>query len=580
MRRFIAGFLAVSMLAAVGCSKNTDNKEQTTDKGKDPAPSQPAAAQVIRINIGTDPETLDPAVSTGVPESNVQLSLYEGLMRLDKDGKPVAGMAETHTVSPDGKTYTFKLRDAKWSNGDAVTANDFVYAWKRALDPMLASEYAYQLYYLEGAEAANTIPLNQLEADGKTEKKGADGKPIARPEADIKKDWEAAAAKIGVKAVDAKTLEVKLTSATPYFLSLTAFHTLYPVHQKSVEAGKADWFRKPETLVGNGPFKLVSWTPKDKVIVEKNPNYWDAKAVKLDKVEYYLIDSEATATQMFEAGQLDIIESGVNNAELPRLKKEYPDELKILPDLGLYYYRFNVTKAPMNDVKVRKALTLAIDRQLIVETITQGGQLPAMSEVPGGMPDVSGDFRANGKDFFKDNDIATAKDLLKQAGYPDGKGFPKFTIMYNTSEGHKRIAEAIQEMWKKNLGINVELENVEWQVYLSRQSELDYDISRAGWIGDYIDPMTFADMWVTKGGNNQTGWANAEYDKLIATAKNSADVAVRMKAMHDSEKLLMDEMPILPIYHYVRVRMVSKNVKNWSEPLTSGMNLREAYLQK
>lgn len=578
MRRFIAGFLAVSMLAAVGCSKKTEN-EQTTDPGKAPDTNKPKAAQVVRVNIGTDPETLDPAVSTGVPEGNVQLSLFEGLMRLDKEGKAVPGMAASHTISADGKTYTFKLRDAKWSNGDAVTAEDFVYSWKRALDPMLASEYAYQLYYLEGAEAANTIPLNQLEADGKTEKKGADGKPIARPEADIKKDWEAAAAKIGVKAVDAKTLEVKLAAPTPYFLSLTAFHTLYPVHKKSVESAKDNWFRSAATLVGNGPFKLVSWAPKDKVIVEKNPNYWDAAAVKLDKIEYYLIDSEATATQMFEAGQLDIIESGVNNAELPRLKKEYPNELKILPDLGLYYYRFNVTKAPMNDVKVRKALTLAIDRKLIVENITQGGQTPAMSEVPGGMPDVSGDFRKNGGDFFKDNDVATAKKLLADAGFPDGKGFPKFTIMYNTSEGHKRIAEAIQEMWKKNLGINVELQNVEWQVYLSRQSGLDYDISRAGWIGDYIDPMTFTDMWVTKGGNNQTGWANPAYDKLIETAKTSGDVKVRMQAMHDSEKLLMEDMPILPIYHYVRVRMVSQKVKNWSEPLTSGMNLRDAFME-
>ncbi|HWI53579.1 MAG TPA: peptide ABC transporter substrate-binding protein, partial [Symbiobacteriaceae bacterium] len=286
--------------------------------------------------------------------------------------------------------------------------------------------------------------------------------------------------------------------------------------------------------------------------------------------------SEATATQMFEAKQLDIVESGVNAAELPRLKKDLPNELKILPDLGLYYYRFNTTVAPMNDVKVRKALTYAIDRKLIVENVTKGGQQPAMSEVPAGIPDVTGDFRANGKDFFTDNNVAEAKKLLAEAGFPDGKGFPKFTIMYNTSEGHKRIAEAIQEMWKKNLGVNVELQNVEWQVYLDRQSKLDYQISRAGWIGDYIDPMTFADMWVTKGGNNQTGYANPKYDALIETAKKSSDPAVRMKALHDSEKMLMDDMPILPIYHYVRVRLVSTKVKGWSEPLTSGMNLREA----
>ncbi|HYF93848.1 MAG TPA: peptide ABC transporter substrate-binding protein [Symbiobacteriaceae bacterium] len=574
MRRLVAAFLAISMLAIVGCTKKAEEPKPADNT---PAPA-PKKEQVVRVNIGTDPKTLDPAVSTGVPEANVQLSLFEGLMRLDKDGKAVPGMAATNEVKDGGLTYVFKLRDAKWSNGDPVTAEDFVYSWKRALDPLLASEYAYQLYYVKGAEKANTVPVNELGPDGK-EKVGADNKPIPRKEEDIKKDFEAAFKEVGVKALDAKTLEVKLEAPTPYFLSLTAFHTLYPVNKKGIDAAPQDWHRKPETLIANGPFKMVSWTPKDKVIVEKNPNYWDAAAVKLDKIEYYLIDSESTATQMFEAGQLDIVESGVNSAELPRLKKEKANELKILPDLGLYYYRFNTTVAPMNDPKVRKALTYAIDRKLIVENITQGGQQPAMSEVPAGIPDVTGDFRANGKDFFTDNNVAEAKKLLAEAGFPDGKGFPKLSIMYNTSEAHKRIAEAIQEMWKKNLGINVELQNVEWGVYLDRQAKLDYQVSRAGWIGDYIDPMTFADMWVTKGGNNQTGWSNAQYDALIETAKKSGDPAVRMKAMHDSEKLLMDEMPIMPIYHYVRVRLVSTKVKNWSEPLTSGMNLRDASIE-
>ncbi|HYG60756.1 MAG TPA: peptide ABC transporter substrate-binding protein [Symbiobacteriaceae bacterium] len=573
MRRALAGMLAIAMVAAVGCSKPTEEVKPQ------PTPDAPKAApQVIKINIGTDPKTLDPNVSTGAPEANIQLSLWEGLMRLDKDGRAVPGAAESYTMSPDGLTYTFKIRaNAKWSNGDDVTAEDFAWSWKRTLDPLLASEYAYQVYYIKGAQKANTIPVNKVDANGK-EVLGADGKAQPRPEAEIKADFEAAFKEVGIKVVDAKTLEVTLEAPTPYFLSLTAFHTLYPVHKKTVEADKESWFRKAETTVTNGPFKLVSWTPKDKVIVEKNPNYWAKDLVKLDKIEYFLIEDESTATTMFESGELDIIESGVNTAELDRLKKDQADSLKILPDLAVYYYRFNVTKAPMNDVKVRKALSLAIDRNAIVTNITKAGQKPAFSLVPAGVPDVNGDFRANGGDYFKE-DLAEAKKLLAEAGFPDGKGFPKVEILYNTSEGHKRIGEAIQEMWKKNLGIEVSLVNVEWQVYLDNQSKLNFQISRAGWIGDYIDPMTFVDMWVTDGGNNQTGWSNKTYDELVDKAKKSGDTKVRMEAMHQAEKLLMEEMPIMPIYHYVRVRMVSPKVQNWSEPLTSGMNLREAYIK-
>ncbi len=573
MRRFLAAALAVSMLTAIGCSKAEDSKSTgTKESGK--------KEQVIRINIGTDPKTLDPLVSTGAPETNVQISLFEGLMRLDKDGRPVPGQAaEAPQVSADGMTYTFKIREnAKWSNGDPVTAEDFVYSWKKALDPRTASEYAYQLYYIKGGEKLNTVSMNKVGADGK-ELKGADGKAVPRDAKEVAADVEKAMAEVGVKAVDAKTLEVKLEAPTPYFLSLTAFHTLYPVHKKSVEAKPEDWFRNASSFVSNGPFKFVSWTPKDKVIVAKNENYWDAAKVKLDKIEYYLIDAESTSTTMFESGELDIIESGVSSTELDRLKKERPEELKILDDLAVYFYRLNVTKAPLDNVKVRKALALAIDRNAIVTNITKAGQKPAMSLVPGGIPDTNGDFRKTGGDFFKDNDLAEAKKLLAEAGYPDGKGFPKMSIMYNTSEAHKKIAEAVQEMWKKNLGIDVELQNAEWQVYLDNQTKLNFQISRAGWIGDYIDPMTFVDMFVTGGGNNETGWSNKQYDALVEKAKKSSDPKERMTAMHEAEKILMDEMPIIPFYHYVRVRLISKNVKGWAEPLTSGMDLREAYVE-
>ena len=523
------------------------------------------------MNIGTNPPSLDPRVTTGLPEAHVEIALFEGLMRLDQYGNAIPGAAERYEANEDNTVFTFYLRDGlKWSNGDPLTAEDFVWSWKSTLDPLLASEYAYQLYYIKGAEQMNTFT--------------SDPKWENASDEEIAAEFERLAQDFGAVALDEKTLQVTLEAPAPYFLSLTAFHTYYPVHRASVEANPEAWFRSADTLVGNGPFKLVSWTDKDKVIVEKNPNYWAANEVKLDKIEFYLIEEETTATQMFETGELDIIESGVNTAELDRLKSEYPEELKILPDLGIYYYLFNVEREPLNDKRVRQALTLAIDRNAIVTEITKGGQVPAFALVPEGIPeegsgDPNDDFRKRGGDLFAE-DVAKAQQLLAEAGYPNGQGFPTLKILYNTSEGHQRIAEAIQEMWKNNLGINVELTNQEWGVYLDSRSTGDYDIARAGWIGDYIDPMTFIDMFVTGGGNNDTNWGNPEYDNLVNTAKKSADQAVRMKAMHDAEAILMDEMPIMPIYFYTRVIMVSDKVEGWSMPLTSPLNLRDASIKK
>jgi len=554
MRRFVAGMLAVVMLAAVGCSSSSGGSDSD---------------QVIRINIGTNPQTIDPRVSTGLPEAHVEIALFEGLMRLDENGNAIPGAAESYDVNEDNTVFTFHLRDGlKWSNGDPLTAQDFVWSWKSALDPLLASEYAYQLYYIKGAEQMNTFT--------------SDPKWENASDEEIAAEFERLSQDFGAVALDEKTLQVTLEAPTPYFLSLTAFHTYYPVHRASVEANPEAWFRDTKTTIGNGPFKIVSWTEKEKIVVERNPNYWDAKNIKLDRIEFYLIEEESTVTTMFENGELDIVESGVNVAELDRLKADYPDELHILPDLGIYYYLFNVEKEPLNDKRVRQALTYAIDRQQIVEQITKAGQVPAFSLVPEGIPDPSGsenDFRKNGGDFFTE-DVQKAQQLLAEAGYPNGQGFPKLTILYNTSEAHQKIAEAIQEMWKKNLGIDVELTNQEWAVYLDSRQTGDYEIARAGWIGDYIDPMTFIDMWVTDGGNNDTNWGNPEYDRLVSIAKKSADPVERMKAMHDAEALLMDEMPILPIYHYTRVVMVSKNVEGWSMPLTSPLNLRDASIKK
>lgn len=490
-------------------------------------PVTPTKAMKITYNAGAEPKTLDPGLFTGVPESHIGTALFEGLTRIGEGQKVMPGIAESWTVSPDGTVYTFKLRDAKWNNGDPLTAEDFKYSWLRALSPELASEYSYQLYYIKGGEAYNS-------------KKGT-------------------ADAVGIKVIDPKTLEVTLEAATPYFLALTAFQTYYPVNKKNVEANK-DWSLNPATFISDGPFKMKEWKHNDEVVAVKSDTYWDAKNVKLSEVDFKLIDDGKAALTAYEAGDLD----GTDNIPIPDIQRLRDSKvLKTAPYIGTYFYRFNVTKKPFDNVKVRQALSMAIDRKMLIDQVTKGGQIPAYAYTPPGMVDVApgSDFRQTGGDFIKE-DIPAAKALLAEAGYPDGKNWPAdVTILYNTSASHKLIAEAIQNMWKTNLGIDVKLRNEEWAVYLDSQSKLNFDISRAGWIGDYADAMTFMDMFVTKGGNNETGWSNADYDNQIAIAKKTGDESVRIPAMHAAEKILMDQMPIMPIYYYVNNFVLKDNIK-------------------
>lgn len=506
MKRFLSLSLVLALMLATGTALAA-------------APKM-AKEQVLRHNVGTEPEKLDPALSTGLPEMTVQLQAFEGLTRLSKDGKPVPGVAKSWEIKDNGTRYIFHLRTtAKWSNGASLTASDFEYAWKRLLKPATAAEYAYQAYYIKNGEAYNT-------------------KKLTDPN------------QVGVKALDKYTLEVKLESATPYFLSITSFQALFPVYRPAVEKYGDKWATKPETYIGNGPFKMVKWVHNNQIEFVKNPYYWDAANVKLNKLIFTLVDSEKTELTMWETGQIDST-NGAPASDIPRLKKE--GKLHIGDDLGNYYYMFNTKIKPLDDARVRKALSLAIDRKLIVENVTRAEQVPALAFVPYGMPDVKSgaDFRRTAGNYFKE-DVAAAKKLLADAGYPDGKGFPTLNILYNTSDNHKRIAEAIQEFWKKNLGINVNLTNQEWGVYLESRDQGKFDIARAGWASDYVDAMSFVDMWVTNGGNNDTFWSNKEYDRLVDVAKSTSDPAKRIKAMHDAEKILMDEMPVMPIYFTTR----------------------------
>ena len=486
--------------------------------------SAPAVAQeqVFRINNMVEPESLDPGVVTGVPEHRILSNLFEGLTTTDpKDLSPRPGMAASWTLSKDGLTYTFNLRDATWTDGRPVTAQDFVFAWERVLNPKSGAKYAQHLFYLRNGEAYNTGRLTDF-------------------------------GQVGVRAVDPKTLQVTLKSPTAYFLDLTNFYTLYPLPRWALEAHGKDWV-KPGKMVSNGPFMLASWVPQKELVLEKNPRHWDAGSVKLRRVIFLPTDDVNTAYKQFLAGDSDWIPtvppSQINTA---KTKPEYYAS----PYLGTYYFRLNVTKPPVSDVRVRKALSLAVDREALTKFVTKAGEVPYSGFVPAGLRGYEG---PRGLGF----DPAAARKLLAEAGYPDGKGFPRMELLYNTSDLHRVITQAVQQMWKEHLGIQVELVNVEWKVYLARQSGLDYQISRAGWIGDYVDPNTFLEMWKTGGGNNQTGWSSKRFDDLMDRAARLLDAKDRMRAMQDAERILLDDGPVLPLFTYVNKGMLSRKVKGW-----------------
>ncbi len=488
-------------------------------------------AGVLHIGNGDEPRELDPHVVTGSIEHNLCLALLEGLLgRHPQTLELVPGVARAWEVSDDGRRYVFHLReDARWSNGDPVTAADFVYSWRRALLPALGNNYAYMLFYISNAERFHRREITDF-------------------------------AEVGVKAPDDLTLEVELHNPTPFFLQLLTHMSYFPVHGPTIEAfGAPDergtgWTR-PGNHVGNGPFKLSEWVLNRSIVVEKNDHYWDAGRVKLNRIVFYPIQNATTEERMFRAGQLHI--TGTTPLDkVAYYRQERPDVLKLFPFFSTYYYLFNTDAPPLDRAMVRQALTLSIDRQQIVEKITRAGEIPAFSYTP---PEVNG-YRA--EDGFR-YDVEQARVLLAEAGYPAGAGFPPLELMYNTSEGHRRIAIAIQQMWKTALNIDVTLVNQDWKVYLDKRDSRDYQVARAGWIGDYLDPNTFLDMYMTNSGNNDTGWSNPRYDALITQAGATTDQDRRFALFREAEAILMTELPIMPIYTYMSKALVSPDVHGW-----------------
>jgi len=467
---------------------------------------------------GAEPETLDPHIVVGQPEIRLCESLFEGLTTRNAAGVIVPGIAERWEVSPDGRTYTFHLRESSWSNGDRLTSADFVDSWRRALSPVTASPYADFYYPIVGAQAFN---------EGKSD------------------DF----ATVGVTAPDEKTLVVRLIDPTPYFPDICACSTLAPVHLESMKRWKDDWI-KPGHLVSNGPFVLEAWRINDRVRLRKNPRYWNAAAVRLDTVDVLSLSSATTAFNLFHSGLCDLI---LDKTLVPSF---FIDVIRTKPYfhpnpiLGTFFYRLNVTRKPLSDPRVRQALALAVDKRRIVERITRAGEPPTDGFVP---PHVFPGYPAPAGLGY---DPAKARALLAQAGFPGGKGFPILSILYNSSEQNEQIATEIQAIWKENLGIDVTLRNQEWKVYLNSMTSLDYDIARSSWVADYPDPTTFLNCFETGNGNNRTGWSNPAYDALLALARKEPDAAKRYEALGKAESILVEkDLPIIPLYQYVSVSL-------------------------
>ena len=497
---------------------------------------------------GTEPQSLDPQIATGVPEHHIISAVMEGLVLKDrKTLEPRPGVAKSWDISDDGRVYTFYLRDnALWSNGDPHTAHDYAWSWWRALQPALGNLYAYMLFPVENAQQYYEGDISDFN-------------------------------QVGVKALDDRTLQVTLKYPTPYFLQLLDHYSLFPVHQATIEKfGDADqrgtrWTYEGN-LVGNGPFQLVDWKINRRIVVQRNPHYWDKENVSLNEIIFIPIENIVTEERMFRAGQLHVT-SSLPADKISVYREAKDPELRIAPYLGTYYYRLNVRKPQLKDPRVRRALAMTVDRQKLVDNITKGGQLPAYAMTP---PGTMGYFPKSDLKF----DPQGAKKLLADAGYPNGDGFPPTEILYNTNEGHRKVAVALQDMWKKHLNIDIRLLNQEWKVYLDSESAGQYEISRAGWIGDYVDPNNFLDLFLCGGGNNRTGWCNEEYDRLILdVAPSMSSHSERLEVFQQAEKILLDDMPIIPIYTYTTVQLVDSSVKNFDANIMNAASYKDLYLQ-
>jgi oligopeptide transport system substrate-binding protein len=494
--------------------------------------TEPPDEQVLMIGNSTEPRSIDPHKTAGVPEANIMLNLYDGLTIYDPEtGEARPNLATHWENNEDATVWIFHLRtDATWTDGRPITTEDFIYSWRRISDPATASPYSSLLYYVKNGQAIN---------EGQ----------IADP------------TQLGVRALGPHTLEVTMERPTAFFASMTPHYAFAAVPRHAIEAHGEQWIQ-PGKHVSSGPFRLVKRVPYDRIVLEKWDGHWDAANVRLQRVVFLPVEDQNTAVNLYKANELHVLAGGgqsVPTAFVKALKGK--KDFHVHAEYGTYYYSLNVSRPPLNNPLVRRALNMAINKEEITEKYLGAGQVPATTFVPPGTPGYPYPEAPR-------YDPEQARKLLAEAGYPGGKGFPKIEIFFNTLESHRQLAELIQNTWKRELNIPVELNNQEWQVFQRTRETRQYDIARDGWIADYLDPNTFLDLFQTDTLNNHPGWVNPKYTQLLEKANSSPDPKQRLELMAEAETILLEEMPVIPLYYYASVKLRKPYVKGWgSNPL-------------
>jgi oligopeptide transport system substrate-binding protein len=518
-----------------GCAK----RETVVDRGN--------RDQILHRGMGPEVADLDPHLATTANDYTVLSALFEGLVAEDPETlNPVPGVAERWDISDDGLTYTFRLRtDAKWSNGDPVTARDFLGSWQRVLTPSLGADNASLLYIVRNAESFHKGQLADF-------------------------------AEVGFSAPDDHTILITLEHPASYFLSLLQHWVWWPVHLPTIEKSgslyeRGNRWARVGTFVGNGPFSLKDWRTGQHIDVEKSPTYWDAATVRLNGIRFHPIEDLAAEERAFRSGQLHLTEA-LPVAKVDTYRRNQPELLRIDPYLGTYYYTLNTNRPFLNEAKVRRALALAVDRTGIADKILRGGQVPAHAFTPPGTAGYTPAARF-------DTDYDEARRLLAEAGYPSGKGAPILEILLNTSDNHRIIAEEIQSTWRKELGLEIRLLNMEGKSVLAARRVGDFQILRSSWIGDYNDPATFLSVWASDSGNNHSGWSNTAYDDLLYQAARATDIETRHGLFQQAEALLVADAPFIPLYTYTHVFLKHPAVHGWHPTLLDHHPYKHVWLE-
>ena len=527
-KRILPLLLTAAMVAGLAGCGSSAAKETTaaSDNNQTTAESTEAGSttgeKILKVQVGPDPETVDPALNSAIDGGNMILHAFEGLLTLDENGQLKEGQAESWETSEDGLTWTFHLRDGlKWSDGTDLTAKDFVYSWQRVCDPNVAAPYAETvLGMVKGYDEAVAGDITKLD----------------------------------VQAPDEKTVVVNLANPCSYFGELAAFATLNPVQQATVEANGDAWATSADTYISNGPFMMTEWVPGSHITFSKNPNYWNAEAIKLDKLEFELIEDSNAAYSAYTSGEVDMIKD-VPTEEIPSLQGN--DDFHVEPIIGTYYVSLNLQKEYFQDARVRKALSLAIDRNYVANTLMQGTYSPASSIVGPGWLDTDGSSfaeNANGGTPYIDNDnfdanLEEAKKLLEEAGYPNGEGFPQIEYTTNDAGYHKVVAEYLQQAWAA-IGIDLKVNIVEWASFTTMRRNGEFDVARNGWVGDYTDPSNILELFCTTNGNNDGKYTNADFDAAIEDSRVTTDATTRSADLHKAEDTLMNDAGCIPIAYY------------------------------